>query len=198
MDGPGLLTRTRGSVGVSRDIARSLTTAFLEDITLTAQSLPPQSGIRYAVDRQAPPVEDSGAHLKEIFRSSLAAGATAVCVISTLSPHLPAAYILEAFGRLAQHPGAVVVGPTSTGSCYLVGVSNVTPESSLKDISWGKPNVLKETLLRAVTSELSLSLLPSILRVETSDHLKELSRDFHRGVAVAPHTQSTIRNLPLV
>jgi glycosyltransferase A (GT-A) superfamily protein (DUF2064 family) len=91
-----------------------------------------------------------------------------------------------------------VVGPTNNGSCYLVGISKVTPESALKDIAWGKPNVLKETLQRAVTSELSLSLLPSILRMETSDHLKELSRDFHRGVAVAPHTQTTIRNLELV
>jgi glycosyltransferase A (GT-A) superfamily protein (DUF2064 family) len=170
--------------------AVDLAAVFLKDLESTAQSLLSRSGIQFRV---ASPDEP----LARVFEDGFSAGFDSICVIGTSAPHLPASYILEAFGRLTQHRKSTVVGPTTTGGCYLIGASSPPPYSLLKELRPQAPNVLTETLQRALASELSIALLPSISVIETSVHLKQLSGDFRRGVTVAPNTQYILRKLEL-
>ena len=193
---PSSLEARLVSFGLSHGNAAELA-AFLADITATTGSLPLRSGIHAQVWPHGTDNEDPGTRLARIFHEGFATGVDSLCVIGTSAPHLPAAYILEAFGRLTQHRDSVVLGPTDTGGYYLIGTSRTAPYSLLKDIPWGTPNVLTETLQRAVINELSISLLPSLQVVETPEHGRRLSRDLRRGVVIAPQTQSILRNTGL-
>lgn len=187
----------RGMVLPNGVAPSEMAAAFLGDVCETARSLHPKSSIRAVVEQPSGESQSTGDRLARIFADGFSAGADSICVIGTSAPHLPAAYILEAFGRLTQHPDSIVLGPADSGRLYLIGVSRSNPCPLLKEILWEKTNVLRETLQRAVESELSVSLLPSLEMIEAADSFRRLSRDLRRGVAVAPQTQNIVRKLRL-
>jgi glycosyltransferase A (GT-A) superfamily protein (DUF2064 family) len=187
--GPSPLTSSLLRSGIPAENVTEIFSAFLTDIQTTVQSLPVESGIRV--------LNRSSRILERLFDDGFASGVDSICIIGTSAPQLPVCYILEAFGRLTQHRDSPVIGPTKTGGYYLIGASGVTPYSLLKDISRDVPNVLTESLQRAIENELSVTLLPSLDVVETQEQLKRLSRDLRREVVIAPQTQYILRKIRL-
>jgi len=92
-------------------------------------------------------------------------------VIDSDSPTLPAAYISEAFERLAEVE--VVLGPTDDGGYYLMGVKQPQP-LLLRQVQMSTPHVLSDTLRLAKASGLSVALLPAWYDVDTLADLYRL------------------------
>ncbi|MES2460759.1 MAG: DUF2064 domain-containing protein [Armatimonadota bacterium] len=153
--------------------------AFLADIAETVKSLTPKSGIRVVIRAEEDFLNETDS----------------VCVIGTSFPHLPASYILEAFGRLSQGRDCFVAGPTDEGGFYLAGASRGNSRALLKEITRSTANVFRETLQQAVMGDTAVSLLPSLQEMERLEHLRRLSRDLRRGVVIAPHTQYFLRKI---
>lgn len=136
---------------------------------------------------------DLGERLAHLCADVFAAGYAHVCVIGGDTPDLPAAFLIEAFGRLA-HGGqdGVVLGPAEDGGYYLVGLRQPAPGLFAGGIGWGGPNVLRDTLARAVEAERTVVLLPPWYDIDTIADLRRLREDLRRGSAHAPATASLL------
>jgi glycosyltransferase A (GT-A) superfamily protein (DUF2064 family) len=124
-----------------------------------------------------------------------------VCVVGSDAPHLPAAFLLEALGRLALAPGAspksvadVVLGPTDDGGYYLVALRAPAP-GLFTNVPWSGPDVFSVTQMRARTAGLTVALLPPWYDVDVLADLRRLQTDLARGVVHAPATHALIANL---
>lgn len=141
---------------------------------------------------------DLGERLAHLFADVFAEGYAHVCVLGGDAPHLPAAFLIEAFGRLARGgDDGVVLGPAEDGGYTLVGLSRPAPALFAEGIGWGGPDVLADTLARAVEAGLTTALLPPWYDVDTIDDLRRLRVDLRRGAAHAPATASLLETLPL-
>ena len=95
-----------------------------------------------------------------------------VVFIGTDSPSLPTRYINDALTKLADYP--VVVGPCQDGGYYLIGLSQARPEL-FRDIQWGTPSVLEQTLSSLKLDE--YALLSSWYDVDHGTDLVRLRND---------------------
>lgn len=194
---------------LSPDAAAMLAAAFVSDVVHKANALPGRARIAVAV---APP---SGAQSAAVTLSgrtafpetgnpgtdppvhtmerAFEAGYQSVCIVGPDTPHLPFAFVLEAFGRLARHPDTVVLGPTDDGGCYLMGAAGRTPRALLERLSWEKSALLPAVLEQALAQGVTVTLLPPWYRVYTPPGMQRLRRDLERGVVVAPETQRLLR-----
>lgn len=96
-----------------------------------------------AVDLVPQPEGDLGRRMRALMGEAFARGATAVVLVGSDLPDLPATSIREAFARLATSVDAVVLGPAADGGYYLIGARDV-PEA-FTGIDWGGPDVLAQT-----------------------------------------------------
>jgi hypothetical protein len=148
-----------------------------------------------------------GERLVHMMGAGFEAGRPAVCVIGTDAPHLPAAFVREAFGRLTPVAWSrdaptgspvslaeVVLGPSDDGGYYLVGTTRSQP-ALFENIPWSGPNVLAVTRERAHALGLSVALLPPWYDVDTPDDLRRLRRDLARGACHAPATEQALDSL---
>ena len=134
-----------------------------------------------------------GARLVHMMEAPFAEGYGAVCVIGSDAPHLPAAFLLEAFGRLERGADAVL-GPSDDGGYYLIGLPRPAP-MLFDNIPWSTGAVREATLARAAEAGLSASLLPPWYDVDTAHDLRRLRGDLRRGVARAPATAEMLKGL---
>jgi len=126
------------------------------------------------------------------FGAGAAAAEGAVCVIGDDTPHLPAAFLAEAFGRLAFPGTDVVLGPADDGGCYLLAL-DARVRDSFQDIPWGAGGrTLDVTRERAASLGLRVDQLPSWYDIDTRNDLAHLARDLGRGVVIAPETASVL------
>jgi rSAM/selenodomain-associated transferase 1 len=106
----------------------------------------------------------------------LQCGYEQVVIMDADSPTLPARFLREAFERLSRPGDRVVLGPTTDGGYYLIGIKN--PHRSLFErITWSSDRVLAETVARAAELALEVSLLPEWFDVDTDTDLERLWRD---------------------
>ncbi len=90
----------------------------------------------------------------------LDAGHAAACLLNSDSPTLPAAYLLAAATVLAAPGDRIVLGPSTDGGYYLIGLKR--PHRRLfEDIDWSTERVAAQTLARARELGLAVLLLPS-------------------------------------
>jgi rSAM/selenodomain-associated transferase 1 len=87
--------------------------------------------------------EDLGERLLNAIKEIFNRGYGRIVLIGADSPDLPLAYIQEAFSRLDSFD--IVIGPSDDGGYYLIGLKEPF-ESLFRDINWGGPSVLKETI----------------------------------------------------
>ncbi len=87
-----------------------------------------------------------GDRLAHATAAALAEGNGPVVAIGTDSPWLEPSDLEEAFGALRQHD--VVIGPSTDGGYYLVGLSRAMP-ALFDDIPWSTPEVYTETVAKA-------------------------------------------------
>lgn len=134
---------------------------------------------------------DLGARLAAATGMAFVDGADRVVAIGSDSPHLPTAFIEEAFARLSTAP--LVLGPARDGGYYLVGLREPAP-SLFEDIPWSGPGVLKATLARAAELHWSAHLLDELEDVDDAGSLARVLGSV-RGTSRAPRTQSALSQL---
>ncbi|MCX5674538.1 MAG: DUF2064 domain-containing protein [Planctomycetota bacterium] len=98
-----------------------------------------------------------GAVLANLFERAFRLGARRAVVLLTECPTVPDAFVIEAFDRLLIDD--VVLGPTTRGGLYLVGLSLERPELFL-GVDFGAAGVFDAVVDRAEAFGLILGLVP--------------------------------------
>ena len=170
------------------DDSSQLATAFLEDTLAAARlaqvtpvliSAPPLNG--------SEPITVAPSFAEAIRRFS----PTAVCAIRGDVPHLPAAFLADAFGRLAHPDTDLVLGPLEKEGHYLIGAKSTTIEL-LPDISWGGPEFFSAVPEWAHALSLRMASLPPWYPLETIADLDRLQRHLQEGTIIAPGTAAVL------
>jgi uncharacterized protein len=100
-------------------------------------------------------------------------GHEAVCLLNSDSPTLPVSYLTAAATTLAAPGDRVVLGPSTDGGYYLIGLK--TPHRRLfEDIDWSTERVAGQTMTRAQELGLPVHQLPSWYDVDDADALRLL------------------------
>jgi rSAM/selenodomain-associated transferase 1 len=189
-------TKTRLVPPLSFDEAAALNTAFLCDVAdnvlLAAAHALPHGGIAgYAAYGPAgaedffrrtlpgtigligawwPNFGDCLWHtIAEIF----ARGHGAAVVLNSDSPTLPTALLIETAAALARPGDRAVLGPSSDGGYYLLGLKTAH-RRMFEDIAWSTAAVAEQTRERACEIGLEVHTLPIWYDVDDSDGLRRL------------------------
>ncbi len=102
-----------------------------------------------------------------------ARGYARVVIVSSDSPHLPAARIRQAFDALATTQ--VVLGPATDGGYYLLGQQTApAPVDLFTGIQMSTASVCSETLARASALGLDVTLLQGTFDVDEAPDLEQL------------------------
>jgi rSAM/selenodomain-associated transferase 1 len=123
---------------------------------------------------------DLGACLLLAAATALDAGHGAVCLINCDSPTLPARYLAVAARLLAQDGDRVVLGPTTDGGYYLIGIKRAHA-GLFRDIEWSSPRVLRQTLAKARQLALPVITLPAWYDVDDLHSLRLLMAELFEG-----------------
>ena len=119
------------------------------------------------------PAGDLGQRMHAAFCHAYAQGSKATVIVGSDIPHLCARHVVKAFDRLAGSD--VVLGPCSDGGYYLIGLRRPY-EELFREIGWGGPKVLRDTLARAEASQLSLDQLEVLEDVDRPEDLALLEQ----------------------
>jgi rSAM/selenodomain-associated transferase 1 len=110
----------------------------------------------------------------------LDAGHDSVCLLNSDSPTLPAAYLVTAATALAAPGDRIVLGPSTDGGYYLIGLKR--PHRRLfEDIAWSTEVVAAQTLERARELGLAVHHLPSWYDVDDAETLRLLMGELFEG-----------------
>src|SRR5208282_5530259 len=185
-------TKTRLVPPLTFDEAAALNTAFLKDIAdnllLAARHaaiagyaayappasegffrgvLPPAIGL---IDASMPHFGDC---LFRTIQEILARGHGSAVVLNSDSPTLPTAFLVETADVLARPGDRAVLGPSSDGGYYLLGLKSAH-RRMFEDIAWSTAHVAEQTLERAREIGLEVHLLPVWYDVDDVDGLRRL------------------------
>ena len=92
-----------------------------------------------------------------------------VLLIGADIPELNSAIITQAFSHLESSD--IVIGPTTDGGYYLIGMKNVHLEI-FQDINYGTKEVLKQTIAKATKAKLTFKLLSELSDIDRIEDLK--------------------------
>ena len=157
-----------------------------------AEAVPVVRGLVPSVELVPQAVGDLGARLTAVAAARFAAGASAVLVVGSDHPTLPAAVVAQAVTWLREGRDEMVIGPAEDGGYYLLGMTRPHPEV-FDEISWSTPDVLRATLDRADALGLPVRRLPSWYDVDTPDDLARLQRALSHHPEAAPTTARWLR-----
>jgi rSAM/selenodomain-associated transferase 1 len=107
--------------------------------------------------------------IEEIF----ARGHASAVVLNSDSPTLPTAYLVETAAALARPGDRAVLGPSSDGGYYLLGLKTAH-RHMFENIAWSTAQVAKQTLERAREIGLDVHRLPVWYDVDDVDGLRRL------------------------
>jgi hypothetical protein len=185
-------TKTRLVPPLTEDEAATLNTVFLRDAAdniLSAAELANISGwMAYAPAGSAPffsthlpesiglletVAPTLGDCLQYAAATLLRSGHGAVCLINSDSPTLPVGYLVSAATALAAPGDRIVLGPSTDGGYYLIGMKR--PHVGLfEDIAWSTDRVFSQTIARAESLGLSVFQLPTWYDVDNAETLQTL------------------------
>jgi rSAM/selenodomain-associated transferase 1 len=207
--------KTRLVPPLSFEEAAALNTAFLQDVAdnvlLAARQAAPSASIAGYAAYGPPGTEDFfrhtlpgaigliGAWLPNfgdcLFRTvedTLARGHVSAVVLNADSPTLPTALLVETAAILARPGDRAVLGPSSDGGYYLLGLK-AQHRRMFEDIEWSTERVAGQTLERACEIGLEVHTLPVWYDVDDVDDLRRLHAELcgddasDRRPAHAPH-----------
>ncbi len=210
---PGL-TKTRLVPPLTYDEAAALNTAFLQDvidnIALAASRAAPHGGIAgYAA--YGPPgseeffrrnfpasigligawLPDFGDCLYRAIGEIFARGHAAAVVLNSDSPTLPTALLNETAAVLGQPGDRAVLGPSSDGGYYLLGLK-AAHRRMFDDIAWSTARVAEQTRERAREIGLDVHVLPEWYDVDDVGTLRRLHVELRDGKPVARQHDSGV------
>jgi rSAM/selenodomain-associated transferase 1 len=107
--------------------------------------------------------------IEEIF----ARGHASAVVLNSDSPTLPTAFLVETAAALARPGDRAVLGPSSDGGYYLLGLKTAH-RHMFENIAWSTAQVAKQTLERAHEIGLDVHRLPVWYDVDDIDGLRRL------------------------
>jgi rSAM/selenodomain-associated transferase 1 len=179
--------------------AAALNTAFLQDVAdnvlLAAHDAERHGGIAGYAAYGPPGSEDffrrtlpGGIGLIEAWRQNFgdcllhtieeifARGHASAVVLNSDSPTLPTAFLVETAAALARPGDRAVLGPSSDGGYYLLGLKTAH-RHMFENIAWSTDQVAKQTLERAREIGLDVHRLPVWYDVDDIDGLHRLSAE---------------------
>jgi uncharacterized protein len=106
-------------------------------------------------------------------------------VLNSDSPTLPTAFLIETAQALAQPGDRAVLGPSSDGGYYLLGL-NQAHRRLFEDITWSTEHVAEQTLERAAEIGLEVHQLPVWYDVDDVESLRRLQSELGRSDASRP------------
>lgn len=121
----------------------------------------------------------------------LRSGHGAVCLLNSDSPTLPVEYLVSAATALTAPGDRIVLGPSTDGGYYLIGMKRPHP-GLFEGISWSTDQVLSQTLARARNLGLPVVTLAAWYDVDGAETLQTLigevlnRQPFQRSVVSAP------------
>jgi rSAM/selenodomain-associated transferase 1 len=213
-------TKTRLVPPLSAAQAADMNTAFLKDMVgnllHAAREIPiapyvafgptgSEPFFRSCLPTDLPLIECSlphfGACLDRAITSLLERGHGAACVLNSDSPTLPTRLLVAAARALADLEDGVVIGPSTDGGYYLLGM-NRAHRRLFDEIDWSTPRVFEQTLERAAQSSLSVTVLEPWYDVDDAEGLGRLRTDLRVGVGAlaadsydAPCTRTALSRL---
>jgi rSAM/selenodomain-associated transferase 1 len=193
-------TKTRLTPPLTAAEAAAFNTAFLKDVSANLQAASrraailgymaygPPSSQQFFVDnlpREIGLIEswlpNFGDCLFKAINGLLAAGHTSAVVLNSDSPTLPTALLVETAEVLAQPGDRAVLGPSTDGGYYLLGVKHAH-RRLFDDIDWSTDRVARQTLERAREIGLDVHRLSAWYDVDDSQALRQLHAElFDRG-----------------
>ncbi len=117
---------------------------------------------------------DIGECLIQATGDLLSSGFKKVIALNADGPSLPVEYLHQAIRSLEQSD--VVLGPGEDGGYYLVGLKKPAPQL-FQEINWSTSQVLEQTLTRAKTLNLKVSMTPPWYDVDTGKEAVRLATD---------------------
>jgi uncharacterized protein len=196
---PGL-TKTRLVPPLTYDEAAAFNTAFLKDVAANIGAAAQQAAITGYMAFGPPGSEhfftdnlgadiglievwlpDFGDCLYTAIDRMLAVHGAAV-VLNSDSPTLPTAILVETACVLAQPGDRAVIGPSTDGGYYLLGIKE-RHRGLFEGISWSTEHVMRQTLQRAEELGIDVHVLPPWYDVDDRDALKLLRAELFDGLA---------------
>lgn len=111
---------------------------------------------------------DLGQRMYQALHFALNDGAERAILLGTDIPSLPIQHLTQAFERLVHKD--VVLGPSTDGGYYLVGLSKDCPEM-FENITWSTPHVLEQTIQSLREQNYALGLIPPWFDIDTPEEL---------------------------
>ncbi len=172
------------------------TTANIDEATRTLPAEAPAAGVAVytpvgmesAFDGLLPEgfclvAQYEGTFGERLFRAVedlLKLGYSAVCLIDSDSPTLPATALATAVTELAKPGDRMVLGPSEDGGYYLIGVKQAHRQL-FEDIDWSTEKVDPQTRARAAEIGLETVLLPTWYDVDDAATLRLLCEELYTG-----------------
>jgi len=119
-----------------------------------------------------------GRRMHNVFKTAKQQGAKNTVIIGSDSPNLPAGVIKRAFLELRHND--LVIGPSSDGGYYLIGLRGPCPEI-FSGIKWSSHKVFDHTLKKAKRLKKKVALLESWYDVDTPESLERLILDLRKN-----------------
>lgn len=199
---PGL-TKTRLVPPLTYVEAATLNTAFLQDVIdnvrLAAERAASHGGIAAYIAYGPPGSEEFfrrnfpesigligawlanfGDCLYHTICQIFARGHAAAIVLNADSPTLPTVLLNEAAETLAQPGDRAVLGPSSDGGYYLLGLK-ASHRRMFEDIAWSTAQVAEQTRARAREIDLDIQVLPEWYDVDDAETLRRLHCELCRN-----------------
>jgi rSAM/selenodomain-associated transferase 1 len=192
-------TKTRLVPPLTFDEAAALNTAFLQDIAANLilagrhaaiagyaacaprgsedffnGILPPAIGL---IDACLPNFGDC---LLQTIGQLFGRGHRSAVVLNSDSPTLPTALLVETAEALARPGERAVLGPSTDGGYYLLGLKTAHPRL-FEDIAWSTEHVAEQTLERAREIKLDVHVLPAWYDVDDGEGLRRLHGEMQRS-----------------
>ena len=221
-------TKTRLVPPLTFEQAAGLNTAFLQDVAdnvlLASRNATPEAGIAGYAAFGPPGTEDFfrrilpaaiglieawlpnfGDCLLHTIEDIFARGHRSAVVLNSDSPTLPTGFLVETAEALARSGDRAVLGPSSDGGYYLLGLKAVH-RRLFEDIAWSTERVAEQTLERAREIGLDVHRLPVWYDVDDAESLRRLQSELGRPEPLrhrrggrdlhdAPHTAALLSRL---
>lgn len=112
-------------------------------------------------------------------REILRRGHDSAVVLNSDSPTLPPSFLVETAEALARPGDRVVLGPSTDGGYYLLGLK-AAHRHMFEDVAWSTERVAGQTLQRAREIDLEIHVLPAWYDVDDVDALRRLHGEICR------------------
>ncbi|MCW9708752.1 TIGR04282 family arsenosugar biosynthesis glycosyltransferase [Fodinibius salsisoli] len=122
--------------------------------------------------------DDLGMRMQKAFARAFSDGFSKVAIIGTDCAAITSKILRQAFQQLEEHP--VVIGPSSDGGYYLLGMTNFYP-ALFEQKEWSTSSVCRETIQQLKTMEISYHELPVLNDIDTAEDLRASGIDIAKS-----------------